>query len=126
MERFVIKQNIEHYRALLDITTDLERRGVFEKLLREEEAKLKKYDDDNKKNRPAPARRLNQSRFSSSGSLAMLAAMRRASSLVSSLAADRRPGFSSVIDLRPAISRRLVELYLLVLWPSAAAPLTAN
>ena len=49
MERFVIKQNIEHYRALLDITTDLERRGVFEKLLREEEAKLKKYDEDNKK-----------------------------------------------------------------------------
>ena len=43
MERFVIKQNIEHYRALLEITTDLERRGVFEKLLREEEAKLKKY-----------------------------------------------------------------------------------
>ena len=95
MERFVIKQNIEHYRALLDITTDLERRGVFEKLLREEEAKLKKYDDDNKKNRPAPARRLNQSRFSSSGSLAMLAAMRRASSRVSRLAAERQPGSSS-------------------------------
>ncbi len=49
MERFVIKQNIEHYRALLEITTDLERRGVFEKLLLEEEADLKKYDEDHKK-----------------------------------------------------------------------------
>jgi len=39
VERFVIQQNIEHYRALLDITTDLERRGVFEKLLLEEEAR---------------------------------------------------------------------------------------
>ncbi len=48
MERFVIKQNIEHYRAMFKITTDLERRAVFEKLLREEEAKLKKYDDDHK------------------------------------------------------------------------------
>lgn len=34
MERFVIKQNIEHYRAMLKITTDLEHRAVFEKLLR--------------------------------------------------------------------------------------------
>ena len=42
-------QNIEHYRAMLKITTDLERRAVFEKLLREEEAKLKKYDDEHKK-----------------------------------------------------------------------------
>ena len=48
MERFVIKQNIEHYRAMLKITTDLERRAVFEKLLREEEAKLKKYDEHKK------------------------------------------------------------------------------
>jgi hypothetical protein len=31
------------------ITTDLERRAVFEKLLREEEAKLRKYNDDHKK-----------------------------------------------------------------------------
>jgi hypothetical protein len=29
--------------------TDLERRGVIEKLLLEEEAKLKKYDEDHKK-----------------------------------------------------------------------------
>jgi len=49
VERFVIQQNIEHYRALIEITTDLERRGVFEKLLHEEEAKLKKYDDEHKK-----------------------------------------------------------------------------
>jgi hypothetical protein len=35
VERFVIQQNIEHYRALLEITTG---RGVFEKLLLEEEA----------------------------------------------------------------------------------------
>ena len=34
---------------MLKITTDLERREVFEKLLREEEAKLKKYDDEHKK-----------------------------------------------------------------------------
>jgi rubrerythrin len=49
VQRFVIKQNIEHYRAMLKITTDLERRAVFEKLLREEEAKLRKYNDDHKK-----------------------------------------------------------------------------
>jgi len=49
VERFVIQQNIEHYRALLDITSDLEQRAVFEKLLREEEAKLRKYGDDHQK-----------------------------------------------------------------------------
>ncbi len=49
MEYFVIKQNIEHYRAMLKITTDLERRAVIEKLLLEEEAKLKKYDNEHKK-----------------------------------------------------------------------------
>ena len=47
MQRFVIQQNIEHYRAMLKITTD-ERRGVIEKLLLEEEAKLRKYDDEHK------------------------------------------------------------------------------
>ena len=49
MQRFVIQQNIEHYRALLKTTTDLERREVIEKLLLEEEAKLKKYDDEHNK-----------------------------------------------------------------------------
>jgi hypothetical protein len=45
----VIRQNIEHYQAMLKIVTDLERRGVIERLLLEEEAKLKKYDEDHKK-----------------------------------------------------------------------------
>ena len=49
MERFVIQQNIAHYRAMLKNATDLERREVFERLLREEEAKLKKYEEDHKK-----------------------------------------------------------------------------
>ncbi len=48
MKRFVMLQNIEHYRALLDITADTTRRGVIEKLLLEEEAKLKEYDNDHK------------------------------------------------------------------------------
>ena len=62
MKRFVIRQNIEHYRAMLTVTTDPAQRLQIEKLLHEEEAKLKKYDNDKKKNRPAPARRLSQSR----------------------------------------------------------------
>jgi len=49
MKRFVLRQNIEHYRALLSITTDPLERHRIEELLREEEAKLKKYDEDNKK-----------------------------------------------------------------------------
>jgi hypothetical protein len=49
MKRFVIRQNIEHYRAMLTVTTDPARRLQIEKLLDEEEAKLKKYDEDNKK-----------------------------------------------------------------------------
>ena len=49
MERFIIRQNIEHYQAMLKIATDLERRGVIERLLLEEETELKKYDEDHKK-----------------------------------------------------------------------------
>ena len=49
MKRFVIRQNIEHYRAMLIVTTDPAQRMRIEALLHEEEAKLKKYDDDNKK-----------------------------------------------------------------------------
>jgi hypothetical protein len=49
MKRFVIRQNIEHYRAMLTITTDPVKRLQIEKLLHKEEAKLKKYDEDNKK-----------------------------------------------------------------------------
>ena len=49
VERFVIRQNIEHYRELLKITRDPAERRQIEKLLLDEEAKLKKYDEDNKK-----------------------------------------------------------------------------
>ena len=49
MRRFVIRQNIEHYRTMLAVTTDLAQRLQIEKLPHEEEAKLKKYDEDNKK-----------------------------------------------------------------------------
>jgi len=49
MEHFVIQRKVEHYRAMIKNATDLERRGVFKKLLREEEAKLKKYEEDHKK-----------------------------------------------------------------------------
>jgi hypothetical protein len=34
---------------MLKITTDLERREVFEKLLLQEQARLRKYDDNHKK-----------------------------------------------------------------------------
>ena len=49
MERFVIRQNIEHYREMLKITLDRTQRQRIEKLLLEEEAKLKKYDENHKK-----------------------------------------------------------------------------
>ena len=49
MERFVIRQNIEHHRAMLKIATDPAERRRLEKLLLDQEAKLKKYDDDHKK-----------------------------------------------------------------------------
>jgi hypothetical protein len=49
VERFVFRQNIEHYRAMLKITTDPAERRNIENLLRNEEAKLKKYDKDHKK-----------------------------------------------------------------------------
>ena len=49
MERFVIRQNIEHYRELLKITRDPAERRQIQKLLLEEEAKLKKYEEDHKK-----------------------------------------------------------------------------
>jgi hypothetical protein len=41
--------NIEHYRAMLKGTTYPVRRRMNEKLLLEEEAKLKKYEDHKKK-----------------------------------------------------------------------------
>jgi len=56
MKCFVIRQNIEHYRAMLTITTDPAQRVQIEKLLHEEEAKLKKYDQDNKKESPGSSK----------------------------------------------------------------------
>lgn len=50
MEGFVARQNIVHYRAMLKSTTDPELHRMIEKLLLEEEAKLKKYDEDHKPN----------------------------------------------------------------------------
>ena len=56
MKRFVIRQNIEHYRALLDVTAAPSERRSIEQLLREEEAKLKKYDEDHTKKPPASSK----------------------------------------------------------------------
>ena len=49
MEYFVIQRKVEHYRAMIKIATDLERRGVFERLLLEEEIKLRKIGEDRAK-----------------------------------------------------------------------------
>ena len=48
-KRFVIRQNIEHYRATLHSHDRSCAAGADRRVAREEEAKLKKYDDDNKK-----------------------------------------------------------------------------
>ena len=49
MELLVIRQNIAHFRAMLKITTDPAQRRVIEKLLLDEEAKLKKHKENHKK-----------------------------------------------------------------------------
>ena len=49
MERFVRRQNIEHFKALLKMETDPAKRRSIEKLLREEEGKLKEAEEDIKK-----------------------------------------------------------------------------
>ena len=49
MEHFVIQRKVEHYRTMIKIATDLERRGVFERLLLEEEIKLRKIEEDRPK-----------------------------------------------------------------------------
>jgi len=49
MERFIGRQNVEHFRAMLKITTDPAQREMLEKLLREAEAKLKEAEEDHKK-----------------------------------------------------------------------------
>lgn len=56
MKRFVMRQNIEHYRTLLDTTTDAKQRKVIEKLLREEKVKLKKCDEDRMQNPPGTSK----------------------------------------------------------------------
>jgi hypothetical protein len=50
VEGYVARQNIDHYRAMLKSITDLEQRRIIENLLREEEAKLEKYNEDPKPN----------------------------------------------------------------------------
>jgi hypothetical protein len=45
MERFVRRQNLEHYRELLKTVTDPAQRGVIEKLIAEEEEKQKNAGD---------------------------------------------------------------------------------
>jgi hypothetical protein len=49
VERFVGRQNIEHFQAMLKNTTDAGQRQVLEKLLLEAEARLKKDEEDCKK-----------------------------------------------------------------------------
>ena len=85
MKRFVMRQNIEHYRALLGVTADHSQRRGIEQLLHDEEAKLKKYDDQEKIARPQQDGLINQA-------LIAPAARRqgRVSSLVSSFATTRR------------------------------------
>jgi rubrerythrin len=48
MERFIKRKNIEHYRDLLKTISDPARRRTIEKLLREEKAKLKKFEENRK------------------------------------------------------------------------------
>jgi len=55
MEHFVIQRKVERYRAMIKIATDLERRGVFERLLPEEEIKLRKIEEDRAKRNNTPA-----------------------------------------------------------------------
>ena len=52
MERFVRRQNVEHYREMLKIITDPVQRRMIEKLLLEEEAKIKKAEENRKKKQP--------------------------------------------------------------------------
>ena len=50
VEGYVVRQNVDHYRAMLKSTTDPEKRLIIEKLLLEEEVKLKKYNEEHKPN----------------------------------------------------------------------------
>jgi hypothetical protein len=49
MERFVHRQNVEHFREMLKTVTDPAQREVIKKLLAEEEAGLRKAEDEYKK-----------------------------------------------------------------------------
>ena len=53
MERFVRRQNIEHYKELLKTITNPVERGVIEKLLREEERKPEIEGEKSKKKSPS-------------------------------------------------------------------------
>jgi hypothetical protein len=57
MDGFVARQNIEHYREMLKITTNPAQRRLIENLLLEEEAKLKKYEEDRSHERQQPPTR---------------------------------------------------------------------
>jgi hypothetical protein len=48
VERFVGRQNIDHFRTMLEITTDPGQRHMLEKLLLEAESKLRKDEEDHK------------------------------------------------------------------------------
>ena len=49
MDRFVKRQNIEHYKELLKAESDPAKRRAIETLLREEEVKLKEAEENHKK-----------------------------------------------------------------------------
>jgi hypothetical protein len=51
MERFVHRQNIEHYREMLKTITDPAQREKIKKLLAEEDAALRKAEEEYKKQR---------------------------------------------------------------------------
>jgi len=46
MERFVHRQNVEHYREMLKTVTDPGQRDKLNKLLAEEEAALRKAEEE--------------------------------------------------------------------------------
>ena len=46
MERFVHRQNVEHYREMLKTVTDAAQREKLKKLLAEEEAALRKAEEE--------------------------------------------------------------------------------
>lgn len=53
MERFLIAQNIQHYRLLLKTTQDETRRKILQKLLKQEEAKEAQQISAPKQEHPA-------------------------------------------------------------------------